>query len=97
MSANYYRRRKAKLHERAMKGVAARERKRMEPCADQPGGWPLVRTVWLAVYAAPDGRHLELHAASERGQWVRCGSARATVAAMGRILWGMRKKVDAPR
>jgi hypothetical protein len=70
---------------------AAKERKRMESCADQPGGWTLVRAVWIAVYAAPDGKHIELHAASERGHWARVGSARATVGAVGRMLWRMRK------
>jgi hypothetical protein len=66
---------------------AAKERKRTESCADKHGGWPLVRSVWLAVYAAPDGRHLELHAASERGQWVRCGSVRAVRGALAKLLW----------
>ena len=71
-------------------GVAARERQRLRAMADQPAGWPLVRAVWLAVYAAPDGRHIELHAVSERGHWVRVGSERACVAAVGRVVWGMR-------
>lgn len=85
----YLQQRKAMLRKRAMAGVAARERIRMAAAAGEPG-WRLVLVVWLAVYAAPDGRRVELHAASERGQWRRCGSERAVRGALGNILWRMR-------
>jgi hypothetical protein len=68
---------------------AAKERKRLDSCGDS-GSWPLVRAVWLAVYAAPDGRHVEIRAVSERGDWRRCGSERAVRGAVSTILWGMR-------
>jgi hypothetical protein len=68
---------------------AAKERKRLDSCGDS-GSWPLVRAVWLAVYAAPDGRYIEIHAASDRGHWQRCGSERAVRGAVSTILWGMR-------
>jgi hypothetical protein len=85
-----YRKRLAARRLRASRaGVEARERKRLASCGDS-GAWPLVRAVWLAVYAAPDGRHIEIHAASERGHWQRCGSERAVREAVSTILWGMR-------
>ena len=68
---------------------AAKERKRRESMRHAPG-WQHVRTVWLSVYAAPDGMHVEIHAASERGQWRRCGSERAVRGAVAEILWRMR-------
>lgn len=67
---------------------AAKERRRSESCRNEPG-WRLVRTVWLEVYAGPDGRHVEIHAASEKGVWARCGSERAVRGAVSKILWGM--------
>ena len=73
----------------SLAGVAARKRQRLQAMADQPGEWRLVRSVWIAVYAAPDGRHLELHAASERGHWVRVGSERAVRGALAKLLWRM--------
>lgn len=69
---------------------AAKARKREEALRDAPG-WRLVRTVWLAVYAAPDGRTMEVHAASERGHWRRCGSERAVRGEVSEVLWGMRQ------
>lgn len=67
---------------------AAKDRKRMESAS---GEWKLVRTLWLAIYAAPDGRNMELHVASERGQWRRCGSERSVRGALAKLLWSMNK------
>jgi hypothetical protein len=91
-SPTYRKRRRERLLRASRAGVAARERIRRESCADS-GAWPLVRAVWIAVYAAPDGRHIELHAASERGHWVRCGSERAVRGALATIIWKMTKDV----
>lgn len=66
---------------------AAKERRRLE---SREGEWRLVRVVELRVFAAPDGRHVELHAQSERGFWARCGSERAVRGAVARVLWRMR-------
>jgi hypothetical protein len=68
---------------------AAKARKCADSMRDAPG-WHIVRTVWLCVYAAPDGRHIELHVASERGEWRRCGSERAVRGLVAEVLWGMR-------
>jgi hypothetical protein len=70
-------------------GVDAREQKRMESAAHSDG-WRHVRTVWLEVYAAPDGRQVEMHVASERGEWRRCGSERAVRGALADIIWRMK-------
>jgi len=89
MSPTYRKRRRERMLARSRAGVAARERIRAEAQRDAPG-WQHVRTVWLSVYAAPDGRHIELHAASERGQWARCGSERAVRGALAEMLWRMK-------
>lgn len=68
-------------------GVAARERLRMERNADLPTRWPLVRSVLLSVYAAPDGRHMALRAADGCGEVHLCGSERATRGALARMIW----------
>ena len=71
-------------------GVEARERNRMERNAEECGKWPLVRSVLVCVYAAPDGRHVAFRTADGVGEWHRCGSVRAVQGALGRMLWGMR-------
>jgi hypothetical protein len=68
-------------------GVAARERLRMERNADLPTRWPLVRSVLLSVYAAPDGRHVAMRSADGRGEVYVCGSERAARAAVSRMIW----------
>jgi ferric-dicitrate binding protein FerR (iron transport regulator) len=68
---------------------AAKERVRAESHRDAPG-WRHLRSIWLSVYAAPDGRHIELHAASERGEWRRCGSERAVRGALAKMMWRMK-------
>jgi hypothetical protein len=68
-------------------GVAARERLRMERNADLPTRWPLVRSVLVCVYAAPDGRHVALRAADGVGEVHVCGSERTTRAAVSRMLY----------
>jgi len=68
---------------------AAKERRRLESSASSPG-WRMVRAVWLAIYAAPDGRHIEMHAVSDRGDWRRCGSERVVRAALAQIVWKMK-------
>lgn len=67
----------------------AKERKRLQARKDLPG-WTLVRSLWLAVYAAPDGRSVELHCASERGEWVRVGCERAVRGALAKLIWKLR-------
>lgn len=88
-SPSYRKRRHQRMLQASRAGVEARKRKRLSAAAHAPG-WTLVRTAWLAVYAAPDGRHIEIHAASERGQWRRCGSERAVRGALADIIWRMR-------
>jgi len=89
VSPTYRKRRRERLLRASRAGVEERERRRAESMRDAPG-WRHVRDVWLSVYAAPDGRNVELHAVSERGQWRRCGSERAVRGAMADIIWRMK-------
>ena len=90
MSPTYRKRRRERLLRASRAGVAAREQKRQAAMAHEPG-WRMVRSVWLEVWAAPDGRRVELHAASELGSWRRCGCERAVRGALADILWRMKK------
>jgi hypothetical protein len=84
MSPNYYQRRRLKAREKAMRGVEARQRKRLADCESAPG-WRRVRTLLIAVYAHDDGRHVGLRV--NGGEWYRCGSERAVRAALARMLY----------
>ena len=83
MSPTYYRKSKSKLHDRAMKGVAGRERKRL---ALDPGNWRRVFSLLVVGHASPDGRTLALQAHSTR-TWHRCGSERAVRGALAKMMW----------
>jgi len=71
-------------------GVAAREHLRLERNTDLPARWPLVRSVLLSVYAAPDGRHMAIQADDGGGAVYRCGSERAVRGVIARMLWQSR-------
>lgn len=83
MSPTYYRKRQARLTARAMKGVAAKERKRL---ASDPGEWRRVFSLLIVGHASPDGRTLALQAHSTR-TWYRCGSERAVRGALAKMMW----------
>ena len=89
MSPTYRQRKRLQLHARAMDGVAARERNRMERNADC-GQWKRVATMILLVSAAPDGRRVAIKASHGRGEWYRCGSERAVRGALADIIWSMK-------
>jgi len=81
------RRRNEIQRRKSASGVAERERLRMERNADLPTRWPLVRSLLLSVYAAPDGRHMALQAADGAGTVYRCGSERAVRGALSSMLY----------
>ena len=91
MASKAYRDRQlARRREWSRRAHAAKERKRLTAGAGEPG-WRMVRSVWLEVWAAPDGRTMEFHVASEQGQWRRCGFERAARGALADIFWRMKK------
>jgi hypothetical protein len=88
MSPTYYRRRKERLHKRAMLGVAARERKRMAETFDGPD-WTRVRTMIVSVWAHRDGRTVGLYV---DGKHFRCGSERAVRVKLAGKMYATRKE-----
>ena len=87
MASNAYMRGKLRgRKEWSRKAHAAKARRREVSMADAPG-WRRVLTMVLTVEAAPDGKHVEIHAHGRDGRWVRCGSERAVRAALARLLW----------
>ncbi len=86
MSPNYWNRKRDRQLCKSLAGVAARERKRRERTATDPG-WSRVATLLVTVDAAPDGRSVALHAHGQR-DWFRCGSERAVRGALVRVIYG---------
>ena len=88
MSPNYRKYRRERQLRRSRAGVEARERKRLERAATDPG-WRRVATLLLIVEAAPDGQHIALNVHGQR-DWYRCGSERAVRGALEKMMWGKR-------
>jgi len=88
MSPSYWKRRREKMLARSRKGVAARERKRMEFDPDREG-WKVAGTYLVRVWAAPDGRSVAMDVS---GRTQRCGSERAVRGALARAFWGAEGK-----
>ena len=82
LSGTYLRRRKEKLRQRAMAGVAARERKRL--AVIEGPDWKRVRTLLVGVYAHKDGRHVGLWI---NGHEWKMGGERAVRALLARELY----------
>jgi hypothetical protein len=91
MTRTYYRRIKGRLRERAMKGVAGRERKRRER-EEAAGNWEPLGVMLVVMRAAPDGRRMAL-AVHERMDWTVCGTERAVRSALARAMWGKKSAV----
>lgn len=85
---SYWQKRKQQRIAWSKKANAAKKLKRLRSREGDPE-WRLVRAIWLAVYAAPDGRAVELHVVSERGQWRRCGAERAVRGALAQLIWSL--------
>lgn len=64
---------------------AAKARKRLQSMAGEPD-WTLTGTYLIRVYAAPDGRTMEMHLHGGRRDWYRCGSERAVRGALARMM-----------
>lgn len=90
MSPNYLKCKREKQLAKSRAGVMARERNRSAMAATDPG-WRRVATMMLIVEAAPDGRHVAIHAHGQR-DWHRCGSDRAVRVALAKMLWGTKQK-----
>ena len=72
-------------------GVAARERLRRERNAAECEKWKLVRSVLLYIHASPDGKRIALQAFDSVGEWHKCGTERATLNALRKIAWRLRR------
>jgi hypothetical protein len=91
MSTVYRQRKKRRdrVLQRCAQMRAAKERRRIERAAGEPE-WTRVATALLVVFAAPDGRSIEMRLATGNGEVVRCGSLRAVRGAISRAVWGHR-------
>ena len=87
-SPNYCKARAERLKRRAMQGVAAREKLRLERAAEC-GQWTS-RTIILQASFSPDGRFVGLQFAN--GEWARCGSERYVRGQLAKKLWNMKGK-----
>lgn len=94
MTSTYLRKRRAKLRERAMKGVAARERLRIER-VESVGNWQKIGVLLVAMKAAPDGKHMAI-AVHGRLDWTICGTERAVRSALARAMWKRFKVCTSP-
>jgi hypothetical protein len=69
---------------KSARGVEARRRLREEQSRTDPG-WKITGTYVIQTSAAPDGRHMAIYAHHLR-TWTRCGTHRAVMAALARLL-----------
>jgi hypothetical protein len=89
MSPTYRKRLRERRLRVSRAGVAARERNMLERNRGVPTDWPLVRSLLVSVYAAPDGRHVALRAADGKGEVIRCGCERAVRGWLARSIYGL--------
>ena len=83
MSPSYYNRKRDKQLEKSLKGVAARQAKRL---AANPVEWRRVFALLVVGHASPDGRTLALQAHG-CADWHKCGSERAVRGALAKMMF----------